>query len=110
MRGKEGRPAYFVIPAKPGIPPIFDRRIAPSGTPACAGVTCARLLGLHHGGPVSRNALHRRDERPCGTRLGSPGRGSKFCSRYGLRRLVYGEQGPTIEEAVAREKAIKKWN
>ena len=38
------------------------------------------------------------------------GRGSKFCVRYGLTRLVYAEQAPTIEEAIAREKAIKKWN
>ena len=38
------------------------------------------------------------------------GRGSRFCARYGLVRLVYAEQAPTIEEAIAREKAIKKWN
>ena len=38
------------------------------------------------------------------------GRGSKFCSRYGLTQLVYVEEAPTIEEAIAREKAIKKWN
>lgn len=38
------------------------------------------------------------------------GRGSKFCKRYGLTRLVYAEQAPTIEEAIAREKAMKKWN
>jgi putative endonuclease len=38
------------------------------------------------------------------------GRGSKFCSRYGLKRLVYAEQAPTIEEAITREKATKKWN
>jgi len=38
------------------------------------------------------------------------GRGSKFCVRYGLTRLVYAEQAPTIEEAIAREKAIKTWN
>ena len=37
-------------------------------------------------------------------------RGSKFCSRYGLTRLVYAEQSPTIEEAIAREKAMKKWS
>ncbi len=36
------------------------------------------------------------------------GRGSKFCLRYGLTRLVYAEQALTIEEAIAREKAIKK--
>jgi putative endonuclease len=38
------------------------------------------------------------------------GRGSKFCTRYGLKRLVYAEQAPTIIEAIAREKAMKKWN
>ena len=38
------------------------------------------------------------------------GRGSKFCARYGLKRLVCAEQAPTIEEAIAREKAMKKWN
>jgi putative endonuclease len=38
------------------------------------------------------------------------GRGSKFCARYGLRRLVHAEQAPTIDEAIAREKAMKKWN
>ena len=38
------------------------------------------------------------------------GRGSKFCARYGLRRLVYAEHASTIYEAIAREKAMKKWN
>ena len=38
------------------------------------------------------------------------GRGSRFCARYGLTRLVFVEQAPTIEEAIAREKAVKKWN
>ena len=38
------------------------------------------------------------------------GRGSAFCKRYGLTRLVYAEQAPTIEEAIVREKAMKKWN
>jgi len=38
------------------------------------------------------------------------GRGSKFCARYGLKRLVYAEQVPTIYEAIVREKAMKKWN
>ncbi|HVL77683.1 MAG TPA: GIY-YIG nuclease family protein [Sphingomicrobium sp.] len=37
------------------------------------------------------------------------GRGSKFCARYGLTKLVYSEQA-TIEDAIAREKAMKKWN
>ena len=38
------------------------------------------------------------------------GRGSKFCARYSLTRLVYAEYAPTIGEAIAREKAMKKWN
>jgi putative endonuclease len=38
------------------------------------------------------------------------GRGSKFCARYGLSKLVYAEQALTIEEAIAREKAMKKWS
>ena len=37
-------------------------------------------------------------------------RGSEFCKRCGLNRLVFAEQAPTIEETIAREKAIKKWN
>ena len=38
------------------------------------------------------------------------GHGSKFCARYSRKRLVHAEQAPTIDEAIAREKAIKKWN
>jgi putative endonuclease len=38
------------------------------------------------------------------------GRGSEFCKRYGLTRLVHAEQAPTIDEAIAREKAMKKWH
>ena len=38
------------------------------------------------------------------------GSGSKFCTRYGLKRLVCAEQVPTIDEAIAREKAMKKWS
>ena len=38
------------------------------------------------------------------------GRGSKFCERYGLKRLVFAEEAPTIEDAITREKAMKKWN
>jgi putative endonuclease len=32
-----------------------------------------------------------------------------FVARYGVRMLVHTEELPTIEEAIAREKAIKKW-
>ncbi|HYG48129.1 MAG TPA: GIY-YIG nuclease family protein [Allosphingosinicella sp.] len=37
------------------------------------------------------------------------GKGSRFVAKYGLLRLVYVEPYERIEEAIAREKAIKKW-
>lgn len=37
------------------------------------------------------------------------GFGSKFCRKYGVDRLVLVEEYPTIEEAIAREKQLKKW-
>ncbi|MEA3003861.1 MAG: putative endonuclease [Sphingomonadales bacterium] len=38
------------------------------------------------------------------------GAGTGFCSRYNLKRLVLAEAHPTIDEAIAREKAMKEWN
>ncbi|MDO7844397.1 GIY-YIG nuclease family protein [Sphingomonas immobilis] len=35
--------------------------------------------------------------------------GSAFCRRYGIKTLVYAEPYDTIEEAIAREKALKAW-
>ena len=37
------------------------------------------------------------------------GRGSAFARRYGLKRLVLVEQHSLIEDAIAREKAMKSW-
>ena len=37
------------------------------------------------------------------------GSGSGFAARYRADRLVYAEPHETIEAAIAREKAIKKW-
>ena len=37
------------------------------------------------------------------------GEGSDFCFRYNLKRLVLAEQHDRIEEAIAREKAMKAW-
>ena len=37
------------------------------------------------------------------------GKGSEFSARYGTTRFVHAEEYPTIEEAIAREKALKKW-
>ncbi|MCA1662503.1 MAG: GIY-YIG nuclease family protein [Novosphingobium sp.] len=35
--------------------------------------------------------------------------GSSFCRKYGLDRLVYVEQFDSIEQAIAREKQLKRW-
>lgn len=37
------------------------------------------------------------------------GKGSAFCRRYGLTRLVYAEEHDSIGDAIAREKAMKAW-
>ncbi|MCB2088940.1 MAG: GIY-YIG nuclease family protein [Sphingomonadaceae bacterium] len=37
------------------------------------------------------------------------GKGSAFCRRYGLDRLVYAEPHGSIVDAIAREKAMKAW-
>ena len=36
-------------------------------------------------------------------------KGSEFCRRYGLDRLVHVEPFPDIHTAIAREKAMKAW-
>ncbi len=38
------------------------------------------------------------------------GKGAAFTRKHGLTRLVYAEHHDAIEAAIAREKAIKKWN
>lgn len=37
------------------------------------------------------------------------GRGSDFCARYKLKRLVWAEQGASILDCIAHEKRIKRW-
>ncbi len=37
------------------------------------------------------------------------GKGSAFCRRYGLDRLVHAEHYAEITDAIAREKAMKAW-
>ena len=37
------------------------------------------------------------------------GQGSDFCKRYGLSRLVWAEPMPSILDAIAHEKRIKRW-
>ena len=38
------------------------------------------------------------------------GTGSEFCRKWGLNLLVYAEVFGRIDEAIVREKALKKWN
>ena len=38
------------------------------------------------------------------------GKGSTFCAKYGISRLVDIEWHDSIEEAISREKAVKKWH
>ena len=37
------------------------------------------------------------------------GKGSAFCRRHGLTRLVWADRCSTIEEAITHEKRIKRW-
>jgi putative endonuclease len=37
------------------------------------------------------------------------GTGSKFAKKYNCHRLVYADFSDRIEDAIAREKAIKRW-
>ena len=51
---------------------------------------------------VTANLAARISQHRCGT-------GSKFATRYNCTRLVYTEGHESIEDAIAREKAIKEW-
>ena len=81
------------------------RRIAKTGREICGAVgstswpigIAARYIGVTSN-LAARVWAHRE------------GRGSRFCGRYGLKRLVYAELAPTIGDAIAHEKAMKKWN
>lgn len=37
------------------------------------------------------------------------GKGSAFCRKYNLTRLIHAEPHATIEDAIVREKALKAW-
>lgn len=37
------------------------------------------------------------------------GDGSDFCKRYGLSRLVWSGHMPSISDAIAHEKRVKRW-
>ncbi|WP_066549359.1 MULTISPECIES: GIY-YIG nuclease family protein [unclassified Sphingomonas] len=37
------------------------------------------------------------------------GTGSDFCTRYGLHRLVWADHTPSVLDAIAHEKRLKRW-
>jgi len=37
------------------------------------------------------------------------GEGSEFCARYGLTKLVWAENGESIDDCIAHENRIKRW-
>jgi len=37
------------------------------------------------------------------------GKGSRFTKRYGVMRLVWFEEWPTLPEAIQRETSLKRW-
>lgn len=61
----------------------------------------SRLTTLYIG--VTNNLERRVLEHKIGT-------GSDFTTKYKLSRLVYFEEGELIEEAIAREKQLKRWH
>ena len=63
------------------------------------------LAGRHHGTLYIgvTNSLQKRMEQH------RAGKGSEFAKRYGVHRLVYTEAYERVEEAIAREKQLKRW-
>jgi putative endonuclease len=51
---------------------------------------------------VTRNLEQRLEQHQQGT-------ATSFTKRYNLHKLVFAEEAPTAEEAIAREKQIKNW-
>jgi len=69
-----------------------------------------RRLDLHHDEQAARRVVRRCDGGDCRSRLSAPERhGSNFCRSYNLTRLVLAEEHLTIQDAIAREKALKAW-
>jgi len=75
-----------------------------------AGSFEAPLQRLHHGEPTERRPLRRRDEPPRGARFSTaagPARNSP--SKYAVTMLVWYEHYSNVNDAIAREKQLKKW-
>lgn len=89
-----------------------------SVTPAQAGVPLSFGVSFEKGGYVYimadryRGALYIGVTADVAARTVQhrEGKGGAFTRRYKLKRLVYVEHHDDIEGAIAREKAMKKWN
>jgi predicted GIY-YIG superfamily endonuclease len=67
-------------------------------------------MSVHYDERTVRHLVHGRNQRLGHARLAAPQRrGIAVLQRYGLTRLVYAEEHDRIDEAIAREKAIKAW-
>lgn len=68
---------------------------------ACVYILCNRKHGTLYTGVTTdicaRMVQHKQ------------GLGSKFCAEHGVDKLVYVESTELVIDAIAREKAIKKW-
>ncbi len=99
-----------VIPAKAGISGQghLDVMLAPTARATyclCMGGWVYIITNKPHGvlyTGVTADLAARIEQHRTGT-------GSKFAKRYNCTRLVYAEAYDRIEEAIAREKAIKEW-
>lgn len=70
----------------------------------------ADLFGLYPGQQAQRHALHRRDGNIAQrVHLHKTGQGGAFTKKYGVHQLVHLETFAAVHDAIAREKAIKKW-
>jgi putative endonuclease len=89
--------SFSVIPAKAGIPLPFQAKMKGGWVYMMAD----RYRGTIYTGVTADIARRSHQHRT--------GRGSRFVKEYELLRLVYAENYDRIDEAIAREKAIKKW-
>ena len=89
-----------------------------SVTPAKAGVPLNEAMSFGRGGYVYimadryRGTLYIGVTSDIAARVVQhrEGNGASFVNRYDLHRLVYVEHHDEIEDAISREKAMKKWN
>ena len=98
MRGHPHENHTFVTPAQAGVP------LPPGVTFEKGGyvyIMADRYRGTLYIGVTADIAARTMQHRE--------GKGGEFTSRYGLNRLVYVEHHDEIEDAIAREKAMKKW-